>query len=93
MPKAKQTKTIPRPLNGYHNNFNTMMAAAGNGDLALVSAIRKADNKPVALVCAMRRNADGSVTPVPFAVMVEGNPFDLFEDPTVSCEAITAGAK
>jgi hypothetical protein len=51
--------------------------------LALVSAIRTADQQPVALVCAMQTNDDETITPVPIAVMVEGNPFDLFEDPTV----------
>jgi hypothetical protein len=75
--------TPPALLPGYRENFNTMLRAAGREDLALVSAIRKADQVPVALVCAMQRNEDDTITPVPFAVMVEGNPFELFEDPTV----------
>jgi hypothetical protein len=73
----------PTLLRGYRANFQTMLQASDNGDLALVSAIRKADQQPVALVCAMQRNDDQTITPVPFAVMVEGNPFELFEDPTV----------
>ncbi len=81
--KTPVTKTPPRLLPGYVSNFTTLRAASGNGDLALVSAIRKADQAPVALVCAMQRNADKTITPVPLAVMVEGNPFELFEDPTV----------
>jgi len=47
-----------------------------------VSAIRNVDQAPVALVCAMQHNDDDTITPVPFAAMVEGNPFELFEDPT-----------
>ena len=68
---------------GDKANFKSLLKAAKNHDLALVSAIRKFDQKAVALVCAMSRNEDKTITPVPFAVMVEGNPFELFEDPTV----------
>ena len=74
----------PRKLRkGDRQNFNTLLRAAGDGALALVSAIRKADQQPVALVCAMQHNPDDSFTPVPFAVMVEGDPFQDFYDPTV----------
>ena len=68
---------------GDQMNFETLLRAANDGALALVSAIRKSDQQSVALVCAMQTNDDDTITPVPFAVMVEGNPFDLFEDPTV----------
>lgn len=73
--------TIPL-TEGYRANFNTMLKAAAAGDLALVSAVRKSDQAPVALVCAMQVNDDETITPVPFAVMCEGNPFEAFEDPT-----------
>lgn len=73
----------PRLRRGDSHNFDTLLRAADDGALALVSAIRKADQQPVALVCAMQENEDETITPVPFAVMVEGNPFELFEDPTV----------
>ena len=70
----------PALLPGYKANFETLKQAAENGDLALVSAIRKADQAPVALVCAM--NFDGKFyRPAPLAVLVEGNPYELFEDP------------
>jgi hypothetical protein len=75
--------TPPRLRKGDQSNFQTLLRAAGDGALALVSAIRKADQQPVALVCAMQQNPDETITPVPFAVMVEGNPFELFDDPTV----------
>ncbi len=72
----------PRLLHGDRHNFETLLRAAEDGALALVSAIRKADRRPIALVCAMQENDDDTITPVPFAVMVEGNPFELYEDPT-----------
>ena len=76
-------QTPPRLRKGDHTNFQTLLRAADDGALALVSAVRKAEQQPVALVCAMQQNEDKTFTPVPFAVMVEGNPFELFEDPTV----------
>jgi hypothetical protein len=75
--------TPPKLRKGDRTNFNSLLKAATNHDLALVSAIRKTDQKPVALVCAMSKNDDGMITPVPFAVMVEDNPFEMFEDPTI----------
>ena len=73
----------PRLRKGDQVNFETLLRAANDGAVALVSAIRKADQHPIALVCAMQTNDDDTITPVPFAVMVEGNPFELFDDPTV----------
>ena len=64
-------------------NFNTLLRAADDGALALVSAIRKADQRPVALVCAMQVNEDETISPVPCAILIEGNPFELFDDPTL----------
>lgn len=80
------TTIAPTPgplLPSYKKNFKQLQRASKNGDLSLVSAIRKSDRANVALVCAMQWNEDNTITPIPFAVMVEGNPFELFEDPTV----------
>lgn len=71
-----------RLTKGDRANFETLRRAIGDEHIALVSAVRKADQKSVALVCAMQRNDDDTMTPVPLAVMVEGNPFEDFEDPT-----------
>ena len=74
----------PGPLSDAdRSNFNTLQRAGDNSDLALISAIRKADQKQVALVCAMQADAAGMIMPIPLAVMIEGNPFEDFEDPTV----------
>jgi len=87
MPKSVSTpESVPVPpklLDGYRKNFKTLERAFDVGDVALVSAVRKSDNQPVALVCAMQRNPDATITPVPFAVMCEGNPFEDFYDPTI----------
>ena len=74
---------MPKSLaTGHKANFKTLQRAFNKGDLALVSAVRKADKKDVALVCAMQQNEDGTITPIPLAEMVNGNPFELYDDPT-----------
>lgn len=73
----------PKLRKGDKSNFETLLRACNNGNLSLVSAIRKSDKQAVALVCAMQRNNDRTFSPIPLAVMVEGNPFELFENPTV----------
>jgi hypothetical protein len=72
---------IKKLRKGDKVNFQTLRQACDSCRLALMPSVRKSDGKQVALVCAM--NFDGEdYYPVPLAVMVEGNPFDLFEDPT-----------
>ena len=73
---------IKKLRNGDLANFSTLLRASESNDLALVSSKRKTDGTDVALVCAMQRNADDTITMAPLAVMIEGNPFELFEDPT-----------
>lgn len=82
-PGPSSGQSPPALLDGYQSNFETLLKAAKNGDLVLISAIRKSDRQPVALICATQRNEDDTITPVPFAEMVNGNPFELYEDPTV----------
>ena len=73
-------KSIPL-REGDKANFATLKEAALAGDLALVSSKRKSDGSDVALVCAM--GWDGThFLPTPVAVMIEGNPFELFTDPS-----------
>lgn len=73
--------TPPKLRKGDRANFETLKRAFLNSNVALVSAIRKSDQQPVALLCAMSQ--DGmEVIPAPLAVMIEGNPYELYEDPT-----------
>lgn len=84
-PGPPDTPPPPPISDGYSANFNTMLRAASDNNLALVSA-RRIDGTPVVLVCAMQTNPDRTVTPVPFAVMVDGNPFEMFQDPTADVQ-------
>jgi hypothetical protein len=76
--------TVPRPqpIPEYvKKNFETLLRAFDDGTICLVSAVRKADSAPVVLLCAMGYD-EKDFYPTPFAVMMEGNPYELFYDPT-----------
>ena len=80
----KPTQKPPKLKKAYRENFNTLLQAAKNGDLALVSAIRKKDNSPVALICAINHNSPthSPITLTPIAELIQGNPYQLYQDPT-----------
>ena len=63
-------------------NFETIMAAADGLDLALVESRCTKTGEYRALVCAMQQNEDGTITPMPLAQMITGNPFEDYVDPT-----------
>lgn len=70
-------------LNDYEKaNFETLKRAGENGALGLVRSRRKSDGAEVALICAMSDDGTGMVTVVPVAVQIDGNPYELFDDPT-----------
>lgn len=62
-------------------NFDNLARAFISGDAALVEVRRVADGAVVAAVCAIGR-AGGDFLITPFAVMVEGNPFELYDPPS-----------
>lgn len=75
--------TPPKLTEGHKANFKTLQRAHENGDLCLVSAIRRSDQSPVALVCATQETPEGMVQIVPLAAMCEGNPYENFLNPTL----------
>lgn len=74
--------TSPRLTKGQRANFEVLQRACQAGDLALVSVLRT-DGTPVAILCAMQRNDDGTISPVPLAYQFSGNPYEELQDPTV----------
>lgn len=72
---------IPKP---YRDNFNTLLRAARQGRLALLECTDKQTGKPAYMVTAVG-DVPGSTDKVfsPFARMVDGNPYELFDPPSV----------
>jgi hypothetical protein len=70
------------PLPEYaRRNFQTLMRACEHDDVCLVSAKERATGKTVALVAAAHLEPDGTVQLTPFAVMIDGNGFELYDPP------------
>lgn len=65
---------------GDKANFETLLRAARNGDLALVETERQSNGEYVALIVAMGRE-DGELVMTPLGEMVSGDPFTLYKDP------------
>lgn len=66
---------------GDRKNFDTLRAAVANEDVALVYTTEKATGRSAALICAMNY-VDGEYEAVPLARLVDGDPYELFTDPT-----------
>lgn len=62
------------------SNFATLTRAFEAGHVALLEVRRVSDQRVVAAICAVNLIEEEFVF-TPFALMVEGNPFDLLEPP------------
>lgn len=78
---SSENSKQPVPISeGMKTNFATVQAAATNGDLMLVSAIRVTGEDAV-LLCAANRLSDGSVASVPLAEMIQTDPYRTYLPP------------
>lgn len=63
-------------LDGHKQNFNTMLDAAKNGDLALVECTDAKTGEIVIAVCIIVEHSDGLIDIMPVAKMFNGNPYE-----------------
>jgi len=68
----------PRLAKGYTANFKTMLRAAKNGDLLLISCLDAATKEPRAVIAATYWNTDGKIAIVPFGHLCPGNPYEEY---------------
>jgi hypothetical protein len=62
-------------------NFETMLKAAGNGDLALMECVDAESGVPRYVICAVgRENGDYLFTP--FGHLADANPYEAYRPPT-----------
>ena len=80
----EEEKRFPKLGKGDSQNFATLRHACKANALVLMRAVRRDDQKPVALVCAVNR-VDGQYEFAPLAIMIEGDPYTDYE-PVSSCE-------
>lgn len=68
-------------------NFKTLMTASDHGDVALMDCRLRATGEPVAVICAINQQGD-EFQFVPFALMFNGNPYELVDPPPSDLTAI-----
>ncbi len=66
---------------GYKANFETLRQAFQNGDAALMECQLATTGEEVAVVCAATRQPDGEVEFAPFAMLFNGNPYEMLNPP------------
>ena len=64
----------------HKSNFDTLRQAFENGDVALLECQLKSTGESVAVVTAINDNGDDYGF-VPFAMMFNGNPYELLNPP------------
>ena len=62
------------------DNFQTLMRAAENGDLALMECADAESGAPRYVICAVGRNG-GEYLFTPFGHLAEGNPYEAYQPP------------
>ena len=62
------------------NNFNTLLRAAGDGNLALMECLDAVTGEPRYVLCAVGRD-DGDYIFVRFGHLGDGNPYDAYLPP------------
>lgn len=61
-------------------NFDTLLRAASEGNLALMECLDTATREPRYVICAVGRS-DGEYVFTPFGHLSDGNPYDAYLPP------------
>ena len=69
---------IPDPV---RTNFNPLLRAAGDGNLALMECLDAAARERRYVLCAVGRAEGGDIVMTPFGHLADGNPFDAYLPP------------
>lgn len=69
---------IPEP---YRRNFQTLLDAAADGNLALMECSDAASGVPRYVIVAVGR-IDGDFTMTPFGHLHDGNPYEAYHPPS-----------
>lgn len=67
--------------NDHKQNFTTLLAAAKNGDLALMECKDQATGEYRAVICLANRYKDGSVDFMPLGHLSNDDPFTVYTPP------------
>ena len=84
--KIKQVLTQPgnevdKPAKAHGANLKTIIRAAEAGALGLMECEFKATGEKVAVLCAFTPDDKGMINMTPFAVLLNGNPYEMLNPP------------
>lgn len=65
----------------FRRNFETLLKAAANGDLALLECTDAASGAERYVLCAVARDGEDNVL-TPFGHLCDGNPYEVYRPPT-----------
>ena len=65
------------PCVAHGHNLETLRRAFEDGSVCLLEVVLNATGERAAAVCAAVKDEDGYVSFTPFAIMLNGNPFEL----------------
>lgn len=68
-------------LDGYTNNFETLLRAVQNGDVALAECKVKETGESAAVLVAHFVDDEGMHNLVPLARMFDGDPYEILDPP------------
>lgn len=66
----------------HKTNFETLLEAAHNGDVCLMSCVDRRTGGMVPVLCAVSRLEDGSVEMIPLGTLFTENPYEILDPPT-----------
>jgi len=72
---GQQLEIIMAIPKGHKQNFNTLIEAFQNNDVALMECQLSATSETVAVICAANKMPNGEIQFVPFAMLFNGNPY------------------
>jgi hypothetical protein len=66
---------------GHKQNFDTLIEAVRDGNVALMECQLAATGETVAVICAVNRLPNEEAQFVPFAMFFNGNPYEALNPP------------
>lgn len=72
--------TVDKPAKGHSRNLETLIEAAKNGDLACLEVRIRATGETAAVIAAVGSEDDNYVF-TPFALMFNGDPYEMLDPP------------
>jgi hypothetical protein len=81
MKKAITQEQPDKPCKAHAKNFETLRKAFAAGDVCLMETEIVATKERVAAICAVKRHENGDTEIIPFALMMNGNPYELLNPP------------